>query len=81
MHKSEGNASTSVDQKQKKNGRCNYCKVLGYYIAQCPKRIANEKKRQGGNSNFVAPAENSNASSSSHYAQDDKDFAFGVVDH
>lgn len=30
---------------------------------------------------YEAPTKNSNTSSSAHYAQDDKDFAFGVVDH
>lgn len=70
--KSEGNASDSAGHGQKKNGRCNYCKVLDHYIAECPKRFANEKKRKVTNSSFVAPAENLNASS---HAQDDKMYA------
>lgn len=41
----EGNASNNASQGQKKKGTCNYCKVLGHYIVECPKRIANKMLR------------------------------------
>ena len=79
LNNSTNDAGSSKDAKVKKN-RCNYYKKPSHYIAECQKRIANEKKRQGSsNSNFVIHTENSASSSHAHFAQDDKDFVFAAT--
>ena len=54
--------SEKSEQKTEKKVRCNYCKVLGHVIKECPKVAAKEaKKKEAGMA--VADATTSNAES------------------